>query len=405
MYTKEIIELDKKFIINTYGERSLLIVRGRGMQVWDAEGKEYLDFFSGIGVNILGHCHPGIISAIKEQSEKFIHISNLYYNEPQVRLAELLTERFNGKCFFTNSGAEANEAAIKLVRKYYQGLSRACKKRYKIITMKDSFHGRTLASLAATGQRKHQNGFSPLPSGFKYVPLNDIDAVSAAIDEETAAVMVEPIQGEGGNNVASNDYLHFLRMLCNKERIILIFDEIQCGLGRTGEFFAYEHAGVIPDILTLAKPIGGGLPLGAMLARDEIANAFLPGNHASTFGGNPVSCAAGVALIETIMKENLLENAIVMGDYLFKKLNLLKEKNPFIVEIRGRKLMIGMELAFGGMEVVRQCLLNGLLINCTAENFIRFLPPLIITRNEIDKALSILGPILKEVQAQGSKGE
>ncbi len=217
--------------------------------------------------------------------------------------------------------------------------------------------------------------------------------------------MVEPIQGEGGNNVASNDYLHFLRMLCNKERIILIFDEIQCGLGRTGEFFAYEHAGVIPDILTLAKPIGGGLPLGAMLARDEIANAFLPGNHASTFGGNPVSCAAGVALIETIMKENLLENAIVMGDYLFKKLNLLKEKNPFIVEIRGRKLMIGMELAFGGMEVVRQCLLNGLLINCTAENFIRFLPPLIITRNEIDKALSILGPILKEVQAQGSKGE
>lgn len=405
MNMKQIAELDKKCIINTYGERPLLIVRGRGTQVWDAEGKEYLDFFSGIGVNILGHCHPRIISAIKEQSEKFIHISNLYYNEPQVRLAELLTERFNGKCFFANSGTEANEAAIKLVRKYYQGLSHACKKRYKIITMVNSFHGRTLGALAATGQAKHQNGFSPLPPGFEHIPFNDIDAASKAIDEETAAVMVEPIQGEGGNNVASDDYLHFLRRLCNKEGIILIFDEVQCGFGRTGEFFAYKHAGVVPDILTLAKPIGGGLPLGAMLARDEIASAFLPGNHASTFGGNPISCAAGIALIETIIEENLLENATIMGDYLFKRLKSLKEKNPFVVEIRGRNLMIGMELAFGGKEVVRQCLLNGLLINCTAENFIRFLPPLIITRNEIDRALSILEPILKEVQAQRSKGK
>jgi len=401
MNMKQIVELDRKCIINTYGERPLLIVKGRGTQVWDAEGKEYLDFFSGIGVNILGHCHPGIISAIKEQSEKFIHISNLYYNESQVRLAELLRERFNGKCFFANSGAEANEAAIKLVRKYYQKSSRACKKRYKIITMKNSFHGRTLAALAATGQRKHQNGFSPLPSGFKHVPLNNIDAISAAIDEEVAAVMVEPIQGEGGNNVASDNYLHFLRRLCDKEGIILIFDEIQCGLGRTGKFFAYEHAGVMPDILTLAKPIGGGLPLGVMLARDKIASAFLPGNHASTFGGNPVSCAAGVAVIEIIVKENLLENATVMGDYLFKKLNLLKEKNPFVAEVRGRGLMIGMELTFDGAEIVSQCLKNGLLINCTAGNFIRFLPPLIITRNEIDEAVSILGSVFKKVE--GSK--
>lgn len=401
MNIKEIRELDRKCIINTYGERPLLIVKGRGMQVWDGEGKEYLDFFSGIGVNILGHCHPKVISAIREQSEKFIHTSNLYYNEPQVRLAELLTERFDGKCFFANSGAEANEAAFKLVRKYYEKSSRP--RRYKIITMEDSFHGRTLAALAATGQRKHQDGFDPLPSGFVYAPLNNIDAASNAIDEEVAAVIIEPIQGEGGDNVAADDYLHSLRRLCDKEEIILIFDEIQCGLGRTGEFFAYEHVGVVPDILTLAKPLGGGLPLGAMLARDEVARAFLPGNHASTFGGNPVACAAGVAVIETIMEENLLENAAAMGGYFRGKLNLLKEENPFIVEIRGRCLMIGMELAFGGAEVVSQCLKNGLLINLTAENFVRFLPALIVTRDEIDKAVSILDSVLKKVKKQKSK--
>lgn len=395
MNTEQIAKLDGKCIINTYGERPLLIARGRGMRVWDGEGKEYLDFFSGIGVNILGHCHQNIISAIKKQSEEFIHISNLYYNEPQVRLAELLTERFDGKCFFANSGAEANEAAIKLVRKYHKEAGHSG--RYKIITMENSFHGRTLAALAATGQRKHHNGFDPLPSGFKYVPFNDIDAVSQAIDEEVAAVIIEPIQGEGGDNVAADDYLHFLRRLCDKKEIVLIFDEVQCGLGRTGEFFAYEHAGIVPDILTLAKPLGGGLPLGAMLARDKFAGAFSPGNHASTFGGNPVACAAGIAVIETIMEENLLENAAVMGDYLFRKLNLLKEENPFIAEIRGRGLMIGMELTLGGAEIVSQCLENGLLINCTAGNFVRFLPALIVTRDEIDEAVSILSSIFKKM--------
>ena len=398
MNTKQITELDGKYIINTYGERPLLITRGSGMRAWDGEGKEYLDFFSGIGVNILGHCHPNIISAIKKQSEKFIHISNLYYNEPQVRLAELLAKRFDGKCFFANSGAEANEAAIKLVRKYHK--ESGSPGRYKIITMEDSFHGRTLAALAATGQRKYHNGFDPLPSGFKYVPFNDIDAVSQAIDEEVAAVIIEPIQGEGGDNVAADDYLHFLRRLCDKKEIVLIFDEIQCGLGRTGEFFAYEHAGIVPDILTLAKPLGGGLPLGVMLARDKFAGAFSPGNHASTFGGNPVACAAGVAVIETIMEENLLKNAAVMGDYLFRKLNLLKEKNPFIAEIRGRGLMIGMELTFSGAEIVSQCLENGLLINCTAGNFIRFLPALIVTRDEIDEAVSILDSVFKKVEGK-----
>lgn len=395
MNTEQIAKLDGKCIINTYGERPLLIARGRGMRVWDGEGKEYLDFFSGIGVNILGHCHQNIISAIKKQSEEFIHISNLYYNEPQVRLAELLTERFDGKCFFANSGAEANEAAIKLVRKYHKEAGHSG--RYKIITMENSFHGRTLAALAATGQRKHHNGFDPLPSGFKYVPFNDIDAVSQAIDEEVAAVIIEPIQGEGGDNVAADDYLHFLRRLCDKKEIVLIFDEVQCGLGRTGEFFAYEHAGIVPDILTLAKPLGGGLPLGAMLARDKFAGAFSPGNHASTFGGNPVACAAGIAVIETIMEENLLENAAVMGDYLFRKLNLLKEENPFIAEIRGRGLMIGMELTLGGAEIVSQCLENGLLINCTAGNFVRFLPALIVTRDEIDEAVSILSSVFKKM--------
>ena len=395
MSIEQLARADKKCIINTYGERPLLIVKGCGMRLWDDKGKEYLDFFSGIGVNLLGHCHPNIVSAIKKQSEEFIHTSNLYYIEPQVRLAGLLRKRFEGKCFFANSGAEANEAAIKLTRKYYKEAGLPGK--YKIITMEGSFHGRTLATLAATGQRKYHNGFGPLPSGFKYVPFNDISAISQAMDEEVAAVMIEPVQGEGGDNVATDDYLRSLRKLCDERKVILIFDEVQCGLGRTGKFFAYEHAGVVPDVLTLAKPLGGGLPLGVMLARDKIASAFSPGNHASTFGGNPVACAAGIAVIKTIMEENLLENAATMGDYLFKKLSFLKEKNPFITEVRGRGLMVGMELTFDGAEIVTHCLRNGLLINCTAGNFIRFLPALIVTRDEIDEAVSILDSVFRKL--------
>ncbi|MCD5401350.1 acetylornithine transaminase [candidate division NPL-UPA2 bacterium] len=393
MDTKEIIESDKKFIINTYGERPLALVRGKGTKVWDTEGKEYLDLFSGIGVNLLGHGHPQVIAAIKEQAEKLIHASNLYYTEPQVKLAKLLSENsFGGKCFFSNSGAEANEAAIKLARKYAKQRQG---ERYEIITARGSFHGRTLATLSATAQARYQKGFEPLPRGFKYVPFNDIEAVKQAVNDKSCALMLEPIQGEGGDHVASGEYLTSLRKLSDEHGLLLIFDEVQCGLGRTGKLFAYQHAGVEPDIMTLAKPLGGGLPLGAMLAREEVAAAFQPGNHASTFGGNPVACAAGVAVMETLLEENLLKNAVDVGNYLQQRLQELKQRYSFIVEVRGRGLMSGIELNFAGKEVVRKCLERGLLINCTAETFIRFLPPLIVTREEIEEGVAILDSVLK----------
>ena len=416
MTTQEIAEFDKKYIINTYGPRPIAIIRGKGTRVWDADGKEYLDLFSGIGVNLLGHGHPKVIVAIKEQAGKLIHASNLYYAEPQVRLAKLLSEKsFGGKCFFCNSGAEANEAAIKLVRKYmkknekrntsYECCKRTKNEKYEIITMENSFHGRTLATLSATGQTKFQKGFEPLPAGFKYVPLNDLPAAKEAVDEKTAAFMVEPIQGEGGDRIASDEYLVFLRKLCDEKGLLLIFDEVQCGLGRTGKLFAYEHSGTTPDIMTLAKPLGGGFPLGVMIVREEVAAAFEPGNHASTFGGNPVACAAGVAVLETIFEDNLLEKAERVGSYLLEKLMTLKEKYPFVRDVRGRGLMVGIELDpirdksvtgldFEGKEIAEKCIEQGLLINCTAGNFIRFLPPLTVTEEEIDEGVHILDSVL-----------
>ncbi len=403
MTTKEIAEFDKKYIINTYGQRPIAIVRGKGTRVWDADGKEYLDLFSGIGVNLLGHGYPKVIAAIKEQAGKLIHTSNLYYAEPQVKLAKLLSDNsFGGKCFFCNSGAEANEAAIKLVRKYMKKNGK-----YEIITMENSFHGRTLATLSATGQTKFQKGFEPLPSGFKYVPFNGLDAAKEAVDEKTAAIMVEPIQGEGGDRIASDEYLVSLRKLCDEKGLVLIFDEVQCGLGRTGKLFAYEHSGATPDIMTLAKPLGGGFPLGVMIVREEVAAAFEPGNHASTFGGNPVACAAGVAVLETIFEDNLLEKAERMGSYLLEKLMTLKEKYPFVRDVRGRGLMVGIELDpitdksltgldFEGKEIANKCIERGLLINCTAGTFIRFLPPLTVTEEEIEEGVDVLDSVLGE---------
>ena len=404
MNKKEIIELDKKFIINTYGERPLALASGKGTRVRDTEGKEYLDLFSGIGVHLLGYGHPKVIAAIKEQMEKLIHASNLYYTEPQVKLAQLLSDNsFGGKCFFSNSGAEANEAAIKLARKYAQHSENSAasrqrqNERYEIITMRGSFHGRTLATLSATGQSKYRKGFEPLPAGFKYVPFNDIEGVRKALNDKSCAIMLEPIQGEGGDHIASGDYLISLRKLSHEHGLLLIFDEVQCGLGRTGKLFAYQHAGVEPDIMTLAKPLGGGLPLGAMLAREEVAAAFQPGNHASTFGGNPLACAAGVAVMEVLFQENLVKKAEDIGDYLLQKLREIKEKHSFVVEVRGRGLMSGMELNFEGKDIVRRCLERGLLINCTAETFIRFLPPLIVTREEINEGVAILSSVLGEI--------
>jgi len=349
-----------------------------------------------------------VVAAIREQVEKLIHVSNLYYTEPQVKLARLLSENsFGGKCFFSNSGAEANEAAIKLARKYAKrekAEDRKQNERHEIITAKGSFHGRTLATLSATGQTKYQKGFEPLPVGFRYVPFNDIEAIKQAVNDKSCAIMLEPIQGEGGDHIASGEYLTALRKLSDEHGLLLIFDEVQCGLGRTGKLFAYQHSGVKPDIMTLAKPLGGGLPLGAMLAGEEVAASFQPGNHASTFGGNPVACAAGVAVIETLLEEDLetlleedlMQKAEEIGNYLLQELRELQQKYNFIVEVRGKGLMSGMDLSFAGKDIARKCLERGLLINCTAETFIRFLPPLIVTRKDIDEGIAVLDSVFKE---------
>jgi len=396
MNTKEIIELTQKYVMNTYNRFPIAIVKGKGARVWDAEGKEYLDFVAGIAVCSLGHCNEEIVSAIISQSQKLMHISNLYYIEPQAELAKILVENSCGdKVFFCNSGAEANEAAIKLARKYgkiYGGPSK-----YEIVTAYKSFHGRTLATLTATGQTKYQKGFEPLLPGFKYIPFNDISALYENINENTCAVLLEPIQGEGGVYVAEKEFLKKARELCDKYNALLIFDEVQCGLGRTGKFLAYQHFDVEPDIFTLAKALGGGFPIGAMVAKEKPASVFSPGDHASTFGGNPLACSSGIASINYLFKNGLIENANRVGNYFKQKLIELSKTFSFIKEVRGLGLMLGLELSINGKIIVEKCQEKGLLINCIGENILRFLPPLIITENEIDEAIYILREVFKEV--------
>ena len=389
MTGKDIACLSDSYLMNTYGERIISVVRGQGTKVWDSDGKEYLDLIAGIAVSTLGHCHPRVVDAIRKQVEILIHASNLYYTEPQAELAKkLVANSFSDKVFFCNSGAEANEAAIKLSRKFGNG-------KYEIITMEGSFHGRTIATLTATGQEKVRKGFAPLLPGFKHVPFNDLPAVEKAIGEETIAVMVEPIQGEGGDRVAEPEFIVGLRRLCDERNLLLILDEVQCGFGRTGKLFAYEHYGIEPDIMTLAKPLGGGLPLGAVLATETVSEVFSPGSHASTFGGNPVACSAGLATLEVILGESLIERAELLGKYLLGKLSELKEKNKLVSDVRGKGLMLGIELSIPGKEIVKECALRGVLLNCTAETFIRFLPPLTVTEEEIDTGVKVLDDILK----------
>jgi len=397
MDTKEIMQLDEKYVMHTYGRIPLVMDRGDEVRVWDKDGREYLDFISGIGVNAVGHCHPEVLNAMREQAQKLLHCSNLYYIEPQARLAERLCNlSFADKVFFSNSGAEANEAAIKLARKF--GAKKNGEGRcYEIITMENSFHGRTLSTLAATGQTKYQKGFSPLPRGFKYAPFNDLEAIRKSVSDKTCAVMVEPIQGEGGIKVAKGDFLEGLRKLCDEEGVLLIFDEVQCGLGRTGKLFAYQHYGVDPDIMTLAKPLGGGLPIGATLAREDVASCFEPGNHASTFGGNPLVCAAALAFLKVVEEEGLVEKAERMGSYFRDKMGGLRKKFSFIREIRGKGLMIGVELDFEGRKIVNECRKEGLLINCTSENVLRFLPPLIVNKEDIDQAIDVLDKVFSNM--------
>jgi predicted acetylornithine/succinylornithine family transaminase len=398
MLTNELLEFSKKYIMNTYNRFPVVFIKGRGAKVFDSDNREYLDFVAGIAVCNLGHCHPKVTVAFQKQAQRLVHISNLYHNEPQIKLAKLLVENsFADKAFFCNSGAEANEAAIKLVRKYAKEKLKG--NRYEIITMEKSFHGRTMATITATGQEKVQKGFEPLLPGFKYAPFNNIDAVKKTISKKTAAVMLEPIQGEGGVNIPDNDYLKKLRRLCNDEGILLVFDEVQTGMGRTGKLFAYEHYNIEPDIMTLAKALGNGVAIGAMLAKDSIAEAFTPGSHATTFGGNPLACSAAVAALETIMEDGILfENCVRMGDYLTRGLKELKKEHSFIKDIRSKGLLVGMDMTIDGKDIVMECLKDGLLINCTMDKILRFLPPLIVTKEEIDSMLEILYGVLKRLK-------
>jgi len=393
--TKEIMDLSDKYVMHTYGRIGLAPVQGRGALLKDADGREYLDFVGGLAVDSLGHCHPAVVRAIQAQAETLMHVSNLYYIEPQARLAELLVQ--NSCCdraFFCNSGAEANEAAIKLARKYAKKTHGP--EKYEIITAEKSFHGRTLATITATGQPKYQQGFDPLPPGFGYVPFNNLEALQKAVGPHTCAVMLEPVQGEGGVIPADRDYLAGVRALCNKHGLLLIFDEVQCGLGRTGKFLAYQHYGVEPDIITLAKALGGGFPIGAMLAKQSAADAFVPGDHASTFGGNPLACAAALAAMRTMLEDGVVENCAHVGAYLKDKLLALQQKYNFIREVRGLGLLLGMELTVEGGGYVKRCQERGLLINCAAGNVLRLIPPLIITREDADRAVAILDAALGE---------
>ena len=396
MDSKSWMALSEKHVAHTYSRYGLVLVRGKGSRVWDAEGKEYLDFVSGLAVCNLGHCHPKVVKAIQEQAETLIHVSNFYYITPQIELASLLCQHsFAEKVFFCNSGAEANEGAIKLARKYAKEKMEG--NRYEIITMEQSFHGRTMATLTATGQEKFHKGYAPLVPGFKYVPFNDAGAVKDALDSKTCAVLVEPIQGEGGVNCPSEGYLKSLREICDEKRILLIFDEVQVGMGRTGKLFAYEHYGIEPDILTLAKSLAGGVPIGALLIRKGIEEGFKPGDHASTFGGNPLATAAGVAALTAILEEDMLGNCRKMGDYFLSRLQEMKQRFPVIQDVRGKGLILGMELKMDGGNIVKEMMGKGILINCTMGNVLRFLPPLIVKKEEIDQVVGVLKDILVRI--------
>lgn len=394
MKTKELIENEKKYLMQTYTRPTMVLDKGEGMKVWDLEGKQYYDFIGGIAVNALGYSHPKLIQATKNQTEKLIHCSNLFYSEPQIILAQILVEISCGdKVFFGNSGAEVNEGAIKLAVKYFKDQN---KDKHKIIYMKNSFHGRTIGALAATGKYKYQKDYLPLLPKFKQALFNDLNSVKEAVDDQVAAIIVEPIQGEGGINIASKEFIEGLRELCDKKDMLLIFDEIQCGLGRTGKVFTYQYYNVEPDILTLAKSLGGGLPIGALIAKEKVASSFKPGDHGTTFGGNPVACAAAIANLKVLQEENLIAKCQEKGEYFKKKLEELKEKYPeYIKEIRVLGLMVGLEIKKDGPEVVKKCLEKGVLINCTAGNVLRFLPPLIVKEEEIDYLIEVLDKIFK----------
>ena len=393
---KAIMEKADRVIFDTYKRYPVVFTRGGGCTLEDTQGRTYTDFVAGIAVCNLGHAHEGVAAAVSAQARRLVHVSNLYYTEPQTELATWLVERsFADRVFFCNSGAEANEAAIKLARKYYK--DRGETDRYRIITMEGSFHGRTMATLAATGQDKIKKGFDPLLEGFDIVPFNDLQAVREAVTPETCAVMLEPIQGEGGVQCPGEGYLKGVRELCDEQGLLLIFDEIQTGMGRTGKLFAYEHSGLHPDIMTLAKAIANGLPMGVMLATEAIAGAFGPGAHASTFGGTPLVAAAAMAVAKVLEDGVVLAHCRQVGAYFKEKLLTLKSKHDVIQEVRGKGLLVGMDLTIDGGDIVNACMKRGFLVNCAQGHILRFIPPLIVTEADIDRLVACLDVVLETV--------
>lgn len=390
---EQIFAKDKDDYMPVFARYNIVLDHGDGPYLYDTNGKKYIDYLAGIAVNVVGHNYKPLVDAISRQAAKMIHCSNLYYTEVQVEAAEKL-KKLSGmdKVFFGNSGAEANEGAIKLARKYATDID---PEKIQIISALHSFHGRTIATLTATGQDHYHHGFGPLPEGFDYVPFNDIEALEAKMSDKTCAVMLEAIQGEGGVHVPDEDYLPKVRALCDKYNAVLIFDEVQCGMGRTGTFFGCQQFGVKPDIVTLAKGLAGGVPIGAFLATDKVASAFHPGDHGSTFGGNPLACAAACVVLDALTKDNLMKNAVEVGAYLKEKFNAYKEKYPTLIkDVRGRGLILGMELSRPGREIANECLDYGAIINCTAGNVLRFVPPLNITKTHVDELIAILDKVL-----------
>ena len=385
--SSQTIEQFQKYVIGNYTRYPVCLVRGEGSLVWDAEGKRYLDFFPGWGCDLFGHCPPRIVEAVREQMGQLIHAPNTWYMEAQGQLAQALVERagFDSKCFFCNSGTEANEAAIKLAR-----LNGQAEKRYKIITMLNSFHGRTMGALSATAQPKYHQGVEPMLAGFRFAPFGDVDAVAKLIDNETIAIMLEPIQGEGGVNLPPAGYLEAIRELADKHKLLLIFDEVQSGMGRTGKWYACQNWDVLPDIVTLAKALAGGVACGGLIARAAVADKLKPGTHAATFGGNPIACRAALAAIETIEADGLLARAGWIEQQFRARLEALQGRSNLVRELRIKGAMIGIELAVPGAGIVQKCLERGLLINCTHNTVLRLLPALNLPYELLDEGCSIL---------------
>jgi predicted acetylornithine/succinylornithine family transaminase len=393
MDTKTLMEWSAKYHTPNYGRTPLVLVRGEGTRVWDSDNREYLDFTTGIAVTGLGHCHPVITGAIREAAATLLHVSNIFHNAPQVHLAKLLVEHsFADRVFFCNSGAEANEAALKVVRKYAK--ERLATDRYEVIATHNSFHGRTLATVSATGQPKYHHGFEPLMPGFKHVAYNDLRAMERAMDSHTAAILVEPIQGEGGVNIPDDGYLPGLRKLCDESGALLVFDEVQTGVGRTGRLWAYEHSGVEPDVMTLAKALANGIPIGAMLCREEVATALTAGSHGSTFAGSAFVTSVALATLTTVIGDKLPERAAQRGRELMDGLRELQRRLPVIKEVRGKGLLIGVELSKPAGPVMDACREAGLLVLTAGEKVVRLAPPLIVEPAECQRALKILGDAL-----------